>query len=49
MGALLSVLTGMLEIGHMWFVESSLSLAIGCLLALGIYLRDGGPWNNFVD
>jgi len=49
MGALLSVLSGKLEIGHMWFVESSLSLAIGCLLALGIYLRDGGPWNNFVD
>ena len=21
---------------------------IGCLLALGIYLRDGGEWNNFV-
>ncbi|MBO7102220.1 MAG: acyltransferase family protein, partial [Bacteroidaceae bacterium] len=26
-----------------------LSLAIGCLLALGIYLRDGGAWNNFVE
>ena len=25
-----------------------MSLAIGCLLALGIYLRDGGAWNNFV-
>ena len=25
-----------------------LSLVIGCLLALGIYLRDGGEWNNFV-
>ena len=25
------------------------SLAIGCLLALGIYLQDGGAWNNFVD
>ena len=25
-----------------------LSLLIGCLLALGIYLRDGGEWNNFV-
>ena len=24
------------------------SLLIGCLLALGIYLRDGGEWNNFV-
>ncbi len=26
----------------------TLSLAIGCLLALGIYLRDGGTWNDFV-
>ncbi len=26
----------------------ALSLLIGCLLALGIYLRDGGEWNNFV-
>ena len=25
-----------------------LLLLIGCLLALGIYLRDGGEWNNFV-
>ena len=25
-----------------------LSLVIGCLLALGIYLRDGGEWNDFV-
>ena len=25
-----------------------LSLLIGCLLALGIYLRDGGEWNDFV-
>ncbi len=25
-----------------------LSLALGCLFALGIYLRDGGEWNNFV-
>lgn len=24
------------------------SLLIGCLLALGIYLRDGGKWNDFV-
>ena len=27
----------------------TLSLAIGCLLALGIYLRNGGAWNNFVS
>jgi peptidoglycan/LPS O-acetylase OafA/YrhL len=26
----------------------AISLAIGCLLALGIYLRDGGAWNAFV-
>ena len=26
----------------------ALSLVIGCLLALGIYLRDGGEWNSFV-
>ena len=26
----------------------AVSLAIGCLLALGIYLRNGGAWNNFV-
>ena len=26
----------------------ALSLAIGCLLAIGIYLRDGGAWNAFV-
>ena len=26
----------------------ALSLLIGCLLALGIYLRDGGEWNDFV-
>ena len=26
----------------------ALSLTIGCLLALGIYLRDGGAWNAFV-
>ena len=26
----------------------ALSLMIGCLLALGIYLRDGGAWNDFV-
>ena len=25
-----------------------ISLAIGCALALGIYLRDGGAWNAFV-
>ena len=25
----------------------ALSLMIGCLLALGIYLRDGGAWNVF--
>ena len=36
-----------------WLVKMSnttgaLSLLIGCLLALGIYLRDGGEWNNFV-
>ena len=36
-----------------WLVKMSnttgvLSLAIGCLLALGIYLRDGGEWNAFV-
>jgi len=28
--------------------RGALSLMIGCLLALGIYLRDGGEWNNFV-
>ena len=26
-----------------------LSLAMGCLLALGIYLRNGGAWNSFVE
>ena len=26
----------------------ALSLFIGCLLAFGIYLRDGGEWNDFV-
>ena len=26
----------------------ALSLSIGCLLALGIYLRNGGTWNDFV-
>ena len=26
----------------------AISLAIGCALALGIYLRDGGAWNAFV-
>ena len=26
----------------------ALSLVIGCLLAFGIYLRDGGEWNDFV-
>lgn len=26
-----------------------LSLIIGSLLALGVYLRDGGPWNDFVS
>ena len=26
----------------------ALSLTIGCLLAIGIYLRDGGAWNAFV-
>ena len=36
-----------------WLVKMSnttgaQSLLIGCLLALGIYLRDGGEWNNFV-
>ena len=25
-----------------------LSLLIGCLLALGIYMRNGGEWNDFV-
>ena len=36
-----------------WFsrmnnVTGSVSLAIGCALAMGIYLRDGGAWNGFV-
>ena len=26
----------------------ALSLVLGCALALGIYLRDGGAWNDFV-
>ena len=36
-----------------WFEKMSnatgaISLAIGCALALGIYLRNGGVWNDFV-
>ena len=29
-------------------ITGVLSLVIGCLLVLGIYLRDGGEWNDFV-
>ena len=44
---------GILASRFHWLVKMSnttgaLSLLIGCLLALGIYLRDGGEWNNFV-
>ena len=44
---------GILASRFHWLVKMSnttggQSLLIGCLLALGIYLRDGGEWNNFV-
>lgn len=44
---------GILARRFSWFEKMNnttgiLSLVIGCLLALGIYLRDGGEWDAFV-
>ena len=46
-------IVGILAQRFYWFGKMSnltggISLAIGCLLSIGIYLRKGGAWNNFV-